>query len=394
MERRTLRKDSSLKQLLIVTGDRFPNGDAGAVRTDCLAHIFEEIGYEVRVIGFGNSTRKEWHMAGSIRYYSLRSEKQDRIHRAFDRVFSFLRVKLLLRTIPRPDLILVVSASELTTRFLKQYAAKYKLRLMHDAVEWYSPEEFKRGVHARAYRIKDRFNRKIIDRQFSVIAISTFLEKHFSGRGLRTVRIPAVLDVPSVSAQKHTQKGKTVFVYAGSPGTKDYLHTMIHGISRIDDIAEQPFEFRLIGITEQQLTASAGVSEQAVDALKGKLKCFGRLPREEVLFHLSQADYTVLLRPSELRYARAGFPTKIAESFATATPAVVNLSSDLGLYLKDGENCILSSDCTEEAFAEAFLKALSANYEDRCRMQQAARQTAEQSFDYRRYVSAIRSLLA
>jgi hypothetical protein len=64
----------------------------------------------------------------------------------------------------------------------------------------------------------------------------------------------------------------------------------------------------------------------------------GRIPRPQVLEELSKADFTVLMRSEEQRYAKAGFPTKFVESLATATPVIANSTSDLGMYLKDGEN--------------------------------------------------------
>lgn len=388
-----MNEDYDLKQLLIVTGDRFPNGDAGAVRTSCLAALFRKLGYEVRVIGYGPSTKNQWCTDGDILYFSLRSVRQTLFTRVRDRMAASFRVKNLMKNIPQPDAILVVSASEMTTRFLKNYASRRHIRLLHDAVEWYSPEEFRLGRFARAYRVKDRFNRKLIDQQFSVIAISTFLEEHFASRGLTVSRIPAVLDVHGISAQKNICEDKRVFVYAGAPGRKDHLREILEGVALVDGVETHSFEIRLIGVTEQQLKEESGVSGSTLCKLEGKLRFYGRVPRSEVLKNLSEADFALLLRPAEQRYARAGFPTKIVESLATSTPPITNLSSDLHLYLRNGENCILASECSAEAFSEAFCAALNADYPMRCRLQTAARECAEQYFDYRRYTSEIKQLL-
>jgi len=104
---------------------------------------------------------------------------------------------------------------------------------------------------------------------------------------------------------------------------------------------------------------------------------------------LRQADFTVLLRSPEIRYAKAGFPTKVAESLASATPVILNLSSDLGLYIKDMREGIIVNDCSPEAMCKAFKKALSLDSDQKAEMRKRARECSEKNFDYRCYKERI-----
>jgi glycosyltransferase involved in cell wall biosynthesis len=101
----------------------------------------------------------------------------------------------------------------------------------------------------------------------------------------------------------------------------------------------------------------------------------------------------MLIRNPEERYAKAGFPSKVVESLANSTPVLCNLSSDLGLYLRDGENAILASDHTPQAVALAMERAAGLSFEERKGMCEAAHNTAKVKFDYRQYQDALASLL-
>jgi glycosyltransferase involved in cell wall biosynthesis len=105
------------------------------------------------------------------------------------------------------------------------------------------------------------------------------------------------------------------------------------------------------------------------------------MPRPDVPGLLAQCDFMPLLRPNQ-RYAEAGFPTKVVESLAVGVPVVANLTGDLGEYLLDGENAFVAENWSVEAFVGAARRAWAAR--DRwSAMRDAARGTAQRSFDYR-----------
>lgn len=62
------------------------------------------------------------------------------------------------------------------------------------------------------------------------------------------------------------------------------------------------------------------------------------------------------------------------------------MTSDLGMYLNDGYNCITVDDETSESIACSLLRALSLTSDQKYRMRFNARQTAEKHFDYRLYL--------
>lgn len=150
----------------------------------------------------------------------------------------------------------------------------------------------------------------------------------------------------------------------------------------------------MIGVTEQQLVNICGVSLATIEKLGDSLQCLGRMTREEVLNNLQEADFTVLLRQGELRYAKAGFPTKVVESLASATPVICNLTSDLNMYIHDMQNGIIVQECSASEFCKAVKKAMGLSPVQKEKMYGFARKTAEEYFDYEQYKTEIEKLLA
>ena len=152
-------------------------------------------------------------------------------------------------------------------------------------------------------------------------------------------------------------------------------------------------ELRLIGVTKDQLIKQCEVPVESINAMGDSLHCLGKVPREKVLDNLKEADFTILLRPEDARYAKAGFPTKVTESLASATPVICNLTSDLGMYIKDMENGIIVEGCSGNDVKEAVEKAIKLDFSVWEKICCNARNTAEEFFDYRSFVDKLNSIL-
>ncbi len=380
-----------MKNALLICTDKYPNMDAGAVRTNAFAKALRAVGYAPTVVGLGPSTNFVLKEEEGIPYVSMRLLSSSFVSKVRNRLFFHRRLKkMFLGNDRKWDVILTSGVSDSTFKLLKKYCKKNNIPLLYDAVEWYSPEQFKFGKYEYAYIQNDRINRKKITPPMRVIAISSYLEKHFLSRGISSVRIPVIFDVDKTECNKNTVRDKTVFMYAGSPGKKDYLATIVEGFSLLAvGSADPDFELRIVGVTKEQLTSLCDVKQQHIEALGDKLKCYGRVPREEVIRLLGEADFTVLMRSEEQRYAKAGFPTKFVESLSTATPVITNLTSDLGLYLEDGINGFAVRDCSADALADKLREALDLSYDERVSMQNKARKTAEDKFDYKLYFGIV-----
>lgn len=87
-----------MKSLLLITTDRYPNGDAGAVRQGVLSKMISECGYKVDIVGLGDYTDDYVAESEYVKYISLRSKVQTLIRRVKDRLaFSLMAIRLYKR---------------------------------------------------------------------------------------------------------------------------------------------------------------------------------------------------------------------------------------------------------------------------------------------------------
>lgn len=189
---------------LLVTLDKYPDIDAGAVRTHMFAKMLMELGYSVQVISMGPSTsyRKVIETDG-VEHMSFRGLSNNKLIKAtYYVLFPFrLRAHLINHEY---SVIIHSQLDEISLRILQKYGIKKKIPVIYDSVEWFSPSQFLSGEKARAYKRNNKYNTTLIKRPSSVIAISKYLEENFQNKGVETVRIPVVMDTMSISVKKET----------------------------------------------------------------------------------------------------------------------------------------------------------------------------------------------
>lgn len=379
-------------KLLIITMNKFPDGDAGAIRQMAEAKILQKYYDDIFVIGYGDCTNFQKVNFSEGKYISLRENGVSMYLKIRGRLFFNRRARQEMNVF-KPDTILVIDIPTKLLRYIKKYASERNIQLIHDSVEWYSPEQFKLGIFSPTYIKKDLLNKKKIDNQFSVIAISTYLEKHFKLKKCNVIKLPVIMDIEKISYEKNINYSKLTLIYAGSPGKKDYLDLIIEALTFLEEKERDKIELRIIGISEKFLK-KCGITEKNIHIVKNSIKCLGKISRDEVLEQYKEADFSVLLRSETLRYAKAGFPTKVVESLACGTPIICNLSSDLSEYLVDMKNSILVENCTSKSFAKSLHKAILLNEYDRKNLSIEARKTAENNFDYRLFNEKVKRWLS
>ena len=382
-----------MKKAIIITENKYPSGDAGAVRQHSFAKMFESIGFNVIVVGYGEATNGKFCEYDGIKYISFRAKSKKNFVRLINRVlFGLHTIAFLHRNAVDADVIMVVDTLPYAFKLIKRFADARGITLIHDSVEWYSEEEFPNGSNNIQYKLKEKTNTSIIGKGWRVVAISQCLYEHFSRTSDKVIRIPVVMDIANIEYSKSTNNTKVKFVYAGSPGLKDNLKEIVEGFSLLSKKQLQQVELHIVGISKHQLVDMCGIDVKMMEMLDDSLIVYGRLTRDETLQKIRDADYSVLLRQAQLRYAKAGFPTKIVESLACGTPPMCNISSDLSDYLQDGENAVIIEGQTPQDVKDAIIKALLYKEKD-IDLRTVARKTAENYFDYNQYIDVFKDLL-
>lgn len=378
--------------IVIISYNKFPNGDAGALREYSLAKLLQSLDHKVTIIGMGNDEFRKKNEYNGVSYYTLRTQRRGFINKLKNYFYYSKRLKSLVSHFERDiDGFLVVDIPLNALFMIKKIAKKQKKMLLHDSVEWYSPEQFKLRQFAPAYVLKNAYNKLFIDTNFKVIAISKYLERHFRNRGILAERIPVVFPMKEIHYDKNIEGSKLRLVYAGSPGKKDYLSVMLKGLSLLDKKEINCIELQIFGVTQNDIIGQ--LDQDTYSKIKDIIVPNGRVTREVVLSYLKKSHFTIILREPSLRYSKAGFPTKVVESLSTGTPVITNISSDLDEYLIDGVNSIIVAGCSPEEFMLSVSRVLKINEGRLNKMFVESYKTAKSKFDIYCYKDQIKKLI-
>ena len=383
-------------KLIIITPNSFPAEDAGALRDDAFSQLFQALGYSVYALSRGRqSAAGEYRGTG---YESLYRESRSKLHKVWNWLTAaadFRRAfRRYLARFGAPDVIYLGHDDNRIVRFVQRYAARRDIPLLYNACEWYSPCEFRLGKWSRVYLSNDYRNRRLLRPPARVIAISRYLADYFSGRGMAVLRVPVILDMRQIDGCVEENGDRVNLVYAGSPGGKDSLRPLLLALLSLPEPARARLRVHIIGLDPAQLAAHCGLDKTRLAALSDTLTAYGRLPHGEVSRLLKEMDFSVLLRPAQERYAKAGFPTKVVEAMAHGVAMLCNLSSDLSEYLVDGENALIAADEGVDAVRAALLRAAALPGEEILRLRRAARDLAERAFDVRCYLADMERFLS
>ena len=377
-------------KVLLCSYFKYPNGDAGSVRHEKFAMMFQQLNCEVLVVGLGKYCDFQINIENGINYTSLRSADHGFWSKVKSRICFWSNLKKQIEEFV-PDVILMDDLRPRVTIHLKHYCQKKKITLVHDSVEWYSHQQFKWGMLAPAYLNKNILNRFLIDKTCRVITISKYLTEHFSSKGIDCVNIPIVTSDNDLSSEKELQE-TVQFTYAGQAGKKDYINVILSAMALLSDEERKKFKFNILGCSTDQIR-NCGISEETFNKIQPCLAISGRVPRTAVLEQLKKTDFTILVRSPKQRYAKAGFPTKAVESLSRSTPMIANVTSDLGQYLVDGYNSFIVNECTAESLAVELRRALDLSLSERQQMCRNAYNTAAEKLHSNLFLNDLQKII-
>lgn len=293
----------------------------------------------------------------------------------------------------KPDVVVVYGTQFGYLHRLNKWGAKFQIPIIVDMTEWYDPSHLpggRFGMHAIAYGLSNRW---VVPKANHVIAISRYLQKYYQKRGCHTICIPPVYDTTEFPIPTDTLRSNLplTIAYVGNPGKKDLLETAINAVLRVDPEGKR-LRFIIAGPSEDELLKMSPLRSNGQHALPRSIVAYGRVPHNRAIQIVSEADFTILLRP-EKRYAAAGFPTKVVESLVMGTPVICNMTSDLSAYIRDGIEGLICKDFSVGACVAALERAMAMRSDELRAMRGHARERAEKKFDYRCFEGALNDFL-
>lgn len=394
--------------VVVITGAfRFPDGDAAAARVLGLGKALRQTGVEVVFCGWEAESRPQDLTASGcyefegFKYFSqadLRVGKVSAMRRLFGYILAGRRTLAWLKGLDKKNCPVAVIAYHGRTIFLLRlihYCRARKIRLLFDCTEWYDSRALvggRFGLVSLDETIRMRFVNRLVSRG---IVISRFLEDYYLKRRCVVARVPPTVDFSNLKwnvAAPASMASKSIsLVYAGVPGKKDLLANVIRAIFVIKGEG-QDVVLNLVGPRPQEVESLFDDWPSVLGDLGDSLIFHGRVPQGSVPELVSKADFSVLLRPPE-RFAQAGFPTKVVESLAAGVPVICNLTSDLGMYVREGKEGLIASDHSVDSFVSCLRRATGMSLEQRLAMREFSRVAAQEYFSCQRYADVLKEMI-
>lgn len=285
-------------------------------------------------------------------------------------IFTIQQVKRELEKLS-PDVVILYNDAGHLTKALLKFCKQRKIILGADVTEWYEINRCSGFNRFVAKKVNDRICH--LDQRLDfIIAISPFLMAYYLKQGCKVYEIPPLVDkveAHSLPRFRYADGSRLNIAYAGSPGQKDNLGALIKSIYELNKNKVQ-IHLDLIGVNKEYVITQ--MQDPNFDYDNSGIIAYGRLSHERTLQILRHADFTTLFREN-LRYAKAGFSTKFAESLSLGIPVICNevggadqllSGTHAGIVLPDGDERTITNTLkkllseSDDFFIKAFSDAL------------------------------------
>lgn len=265
----------------------------------------------------------------------------------------------------RVEAVIAYNYPAIALERLRVFCKRKNIRLISDTSEWYGKS--RRAFPSNLIKDFDTFLRmKVVNKKCgNLICASKYLEDYYKTRKCQVVNIPSLV----VNKSKEINYGSDssseykIFSFVGSPGRSrekerlDWIINFFHSVKERDD-----FRLLLVGVTKESFLGVYPEFERRVEELHNKIIFKGVVSHEEALNIISQSHFTVFARTTN-RVTNAGFPTKLAESYACAVPVIATPSSNISDFIVNGKTGFVSKTCRYQSFHKAMSHAFHCSFE-------------------------------
>ena len=362
-----------MNKVLYIGGFELPDKNAAAQRVLSIAKVLRILGYEVLFYGISQCGDYNGNVAGFD--YETYPHPEG--------IVSWFRYALgrgILNYIRKvsPDYVFLYNYPSFAQERVVRYCKKHRIKTVGDITEWYRSTSLPKWIDTC---LRMRISNKKLD---GIIAISRYLASYY--HDYHVILLPPLVDKEerkwSIIPEKR-QDNKIHLVYIGTGSVKDRLDKIVHGIGGTEN---GKFHLDVIGITKEQYV-SIYHSEDSIH--NDSIVFHGRLPHQNALFFLMSADFQIFFRDN-IRVNNAGFPTKFVESMSAGIPVITNRISNVGDYIRNGENSFMIDSPTEREISDVLFRIASLS---RTQIETIKRNCIKDEFDFRKYCPEIKRFM-
>ena len=273
----------------------------------------------------------------------------------------------------KPDTVIVYNEKERLTEKIIAFCHPRGITVGADVTEWYELSRSKKWNYVVAKNVDYRI-RTMDSKLDYIISISPFLTAYYQSHGCKNViEIPPIIDYVKSETWPTSHKIRHL-VYAGSPAQKDLILPYLIAIKDINN-DQVKVVADIVGVTKEQVRTLLQIDNPE----KIGIIAYGRVPHEECVKVIEKADFSILFREN-LRYAKAGFSTKLSESLSLGIPVLCNAVGGADEIIKDSFNGIKIERCDSASIMKAIERILLLDEGSIDAMKQHAIETAKQRF--------------
>ena len=364
-----------MAKVLYVGWSGLPETAAG-IRVYQIAKVLRKAGNQVVFLCLSQSTPvKDDEIEYDGFRYIVKRQSKLRVKNAGNIICGCTDFRVIIDTITyeKPDTVIVYNEKERLTKKIISFCRPRGIVVGADVTEWYELSRSKKCNYVVAKNVDYRI-RTMDPKLDFIISISPFLTTYYRSHGCKNViEIPPIIDCVKSEIMPTSLKIRHL-VYAGSPAQKDLILPYLIAIKDINN-DQVKVVADIVGVTKEQVRTLLQVDNPE----KIGIIAYGRVPHEECVKVIEKADFSILFREN-LRYAKAGFSTKLSESLSLGIPVLCNAVGGADEIIKDGFNGIKIEGCDSASIMNAVERILLLDENSIDAMKGHAIETAKQRF--------------
>lgn len=373
-----------MSKVLYIGWSGLPESAAG-IRTYQVAKLLRETGNKTVFLCLSQPASQ---IDDVIEYdgfrYLRKSQSKSKIRNVVNIVCGYNDFEVIQETIAaeKPDTVIIYNEKERMTKKIISFCHPLGITVGADVTEWYEISRSKKWNRIVAKNVDHRI--KKMDKELDyIISISPYFTAYYKSIGCQNViEIPPIMDCVKSEIVSTPHRIRHL-VYAGTPAQKDLILPYLAAIKEINGDRVKVVA-DIIGVTKEQIRTLLQID----DLEKNGIVAYGRVPHEECVNVIEEADFSILFREN-LRYAKAGFSTKLSESLSLGIPVLCNAVGGADEIIKDGFNGIKIEGCNPTAIINAIERILLMDERSIDTMKQHAIETAKQHFVGELYVDVL-----
>lgn len=391
-----MERNRNPKNIVIVTENSFPIGEAPTSRISAYASGFIKNGVDVHVVCYrpteSASNVRNKHLKGIYNgipfTYSCKSNiiNENILMKKIVNLFSVFRALKTVSSIHRQkeiDIVMIYS-KYLFTAFAFRIFTKVK-----DILFVMDESEFQEVVFNNTtilHRIYIHLNAKYIFKMFDGIFVIT--KTLYNYANVRKNKSTWIMQIPILINEDRFNKVKNsgnreLITYCGFIGqnnekiNKDGVPILIDAFKIIKN-KYKGLKLQIIGYSSSQEDFDRLNNQIKNLELENDVIFLQNISSEEIPKYILESKVLALARPTS-RQADGGFPTKLGEYLMTGKPVVVTNVGEIGDYLIDGVNAFISEPNSPEKFANKLSEVLD-DYDKALKIADNGKTTAIREF--------------